>query len=149
MEDPAEILSKKLLICMYGNGEFVARDFYDLGTAHEKNPSALKKAFFALNPSQRIEIRDEIQSFGSKAVGFGRALENVHCPEWLSNLAEKTVIFFDSVPPEDPKLKDSNRGGGSPQDILSKVPDYDAYTSPEPKLLGYEDDDPTKISDSR
>ena len=40
LEPVAEILGRKLLLRMYGNGEFVARDLYDLCTAGEASSRA-------------------------------------------------------------------------------------------------------------
>ena len=102
VETPSEILAKKLRLRIYGNGEFVARDFYDICTAAEKDPQSLKMALDVLTDSEREEIGEEIQSFGPGASRLGRALMAVHQPEWLSNLANRTADLILPSPEEKP-----------------------------------------------
>ena len=66
LEDPAEILAKKFRLRMYGNGEFVSRDFYDICTAVEQDPTALRTAFAVLSEVERLEIAEEIRSLGGR-----------------------------------------------------------------------------------
>ena len=91
IELPSEILAKKLKLRIYGNGEFVSRDFYDLCTAGEKDPQSLKMALEILTDREREEISEEIQSFGTRASRMGRTLIKVHRPEWLSDLGRRTA----------------------------------------------------------
>ena len=100
MESPSEILAKKLKLRISGNGEFVARDFYDLCTADEKDPQSLKIALDVLKDSEREVIGEEILSFGSRASELGRALFKVHRPEWLANLANRTADLIFPSPEE-------------------------------------------------
>ncbi|MCY4308961.1 MAG: hypothetical protein OXC57_11940 [Rhodobacteraceae bacterium] len=101
IELPSEILAKKLKLRIYGNGEFVSRDFYDLCTAGEKDPQSLKMALEILTDSEREEISEEIQSFGTRASRMGRTLLKVHRPEWLSDLDRRTADLI--KPPSEEK----------------------------------------------
>jgi len=83
---------------MYGNGEFVPRDLYDLCTAAEKDPRSLRLALGILTGSEREEIAGEIKSFGFRASGLGRELVAVHRPEWLSGIGRRTADLILSPP---------------------------------------------------
>ena len=98
LEPIEEILARKLRLRMYGNGEFVARDFYDLCTATEEAPAALHMALAVLTPKMRNEIADEIKSLGQQASHKGRTLIGVHHPEWLDALAKKTSSIIGEWP---------------------------------------------------
>ena len=76
---------------MFGNGEFVSRDFYDICTAAEQEPRALARAKEVLTPSEKREIADEIFNLGTRAPNLGRPLVDVHRPEWLPSLARRTA----------------------------------------------------------
>ena len=91
LEPVAEILARKLVLRMYGNGEFVSRDFYDLCTAAERDGASLERALSALPFDKRDEISREISSYGSSADKLGRPLTEVHRPEWLPRIASLTA----------------------------------------------------------
>ncbi|MXW87194.1 MAG: nucleotidyl transferase AbiEii/AbiGii toxin family protein [Boseongicola sp. SB0667_bin_21] len=90
LEPTAEILGRKLRLRMYNNGEFVSRDFYDICTAHERDPSALDQALSSLTEDMGHEIAREIASLGQHASRMGRPLTGVLRPEWLDGLADRT-----------------------------------------------------------
>lgn len=91
LESVAEILARKLALRMYGNGEFVSRDFYDLCTASERDGASLEQALTALSSDERSEIAREISGYGPSANSRGRPLTAVHRPEWLPDLAGLTA----------------------------------------------------------
>ncbi len=93
-----EILAKILRFRMYGNGEFLARDFYDLVTAEEKDQEALNRALSVLKWDQRETLAKEINSIWSKIPLVGQPLEGVHRPEWLSDLALRTSAIIANAP---------------------------------------------------
>jgi len=95
LESVAEILARKLALRMYGNGEFVARDFYDLCTAAERDGASLERALAALSFGERDEIAREITGYGQLADRLGRALTAVHRPEWLPELAGRTARIIE------------------------------------------------------
>ena len=101
LEPTAEILARKLKLRIYGNGEFVSRDFYDLCTAAEEAPHALHGALSVLTSGERGEIAAEIAGFGRRAAFLGRDLTDVHRPEWLPSLSRRTA----AVVAEDPRLE--------------------------------------------
>ena len=111
MEDSAEVLAKKLRFRMYGHGEFVSRDFYDICTAAEKAPSQLRRALSALSPKQKDELAEEIKRFGVRAHGLGRPLLKVHRPDWLSDLAVGCADLVLNGPKPEPAPEDSMSPG--------------------------------------
>ena len=111
LEEPAEVLAKKLRLRMYGNGEFVSRDFYDICTAAEEAPSQLQRALSALSPRQRDELEEEIRGFVGRAHRLDRPLLNVHRPEWLNGLAVRTANLVLNGPTPEPAPEDSMSPG--------------------------------------
>ena len=111
LEGPAEVLAKKLRLRMYGHGEFVSRDFYDICTAAEKAPLQLRRALSALSPRQRDELEEEIRGFGGRAHRLGRPLLKVHRPEWLNGLAGRTANLVLNGPKPEPAPEDSMSPG--------------------------------------
>ena len=107
LEESAEVLAKKLRLRMYGHGEFVSRDFYDICTAAEEAPSQLRRALSALSPRQRDELGEEIKRFGGRAHGLGRPLLKVHRPEWLNDLAVRCAELVLNGPTPEPAPEDS------------------------------------------
>ena len=91
LDPTSEILARKLRLRIYGNGEFVSRDFYDICTAAERDPVALDQALSTLSAGERIDIAEEIASLGAKAASSGRELKDVHRPHWLPSLASRTA----------------------------------------------------------
>ena len=67
LEPADEILGRKLRLRMYGSGEFVARDLYDLCAAGEKDPAALCRALSVLTPGMRRELAGEVALLGGSA----------------------------------------------------------------------------------
>ncbi len=53
LESTAQILARKLRYRMWGNGEFVARDLYDLCTGAVRDPAAVARALGVLDPCAR------------------------------------------------------------------------------------------------
>ncbi len=90
-ESTAEILACGLRHRMYGYGEFVSRDFYDLCAAAESAPAALDRALSLLDIEKRRELVREISVIGPKAATLGQPLKNVHRPEWLDDLGRRTA----------------------------------------------------------
>jgi len=82
LEFPDEILAKKLrkivLLRIYGNGEFVVRDCYDIVTAAEEHPVVFERALDILAERQRIEIADELRSRKTVDMLGGRTLDTPH-----------------------------------------------------------------------
>ena len=111
MEEAAEVLAKKLHFRMYGHGEFVSRDFYDICTAAEKAPSQLQRALSALSPRQRDELEEEIRGFGGHAHMLGRPMLKVHRPEWLNGLEVRTADLVLNGPAQEPAPEDSMSPG--------------------------------------
>ena len=111
MEEAAEVLAKKLHFRMYGHGEFVSRDFYDICTAAEEAPSQLRQATASLSPDQRGELAKEIRGFGGRAHRLGRPLLKVHRPEWLSDLAVRCADLVVKGPTPEPAQVDSISAG--------------------------------------
>lgn len=116
LEPVAEILARKLRFRMYGNGEFVARDFHDVCTAHERDPAALARALTVLSDSQREEIAREIASMGSKAVRLGRPLTDVHCPSWMDGLGKRAASLISPSSPEPGYRRGHLQGTGDTQE---------------------------------
>ena len=106
MESTSEILTRKLRLRMYSNGEFVSRDFYDICTAAEQDPGSLTRALDYLTAVQRKEIASEVAGLGSRANCLGRALTDVHRPAWLTELARHTAQLIRSGPDPTPENKD-------------------------------------------
>ncbi len=98
LEAVDEILAKKLRLRIYGNGEFLARDCYDLVTAAEKDSDSLLRALGVLNTHQRGEIANELRSIRSIARLGGRALEAPHHPEWLTDLPIRAAEIVEKGP---------------------------------------------------
>lgn len=96
MEFVAEILAKKLRLRMYGNGECLARDCYDLVTAAEQQPQALNIALSCLTGDQKEELVNEFNLNWNKHTLAGRPLQEVHHPEWLSDLATRTSRIIEN-----------------------------------------------------
>lgn len=111
LEEPAEVLAKKLRFRMYGHGEFVSRDFYDICTAAEEAPLQLQRALSALSSGQREELAKEIRGFGGRAHRLGRPLLKVHRPEWLNGLAVRTANLVLNGPTPEPAPEDSMSPG--------------------------------------
>ena len=59
-------------------------------------------ALDVLTDSEREEIGEEIQSFGTDASRLGRSLMEVHQPEWLPDLANRTADLILPSPEEKP-----------------------------------------------
>lgn len=116
LEPTAEILGRKLRLRMYNNGDFVSRDFYDICTAHERDPSALDQALSTLTEDMRCEIAREIASLGQHASRMGRPLTDVHRPEWLDDLADRTGRLVMSRFATRPEKAGGNGSGGSMSD---------------------------------
>ena len=98
LESVPEILARKLALRMYGNGEFVSRDFYDICTASERDGAALERALTALSSDERSEVAREISGYGPSANSRGRPLTEVHRPEWLPDLAGRTARIVEYGP---------------------------------------------------
>ena len=98
LESVAEILARKLALRMYGNGEFVSRDFYDLCTASERDGASLDRALSTLSSDERHEIAREISGYGPSADRRGRSLTEVHRPDWLPDLARLTARIVERGP---------------------------------------------------
>lgn len=64
LEPEAGILARKLVLRMYGNGDFVSRDLYDLCTAAEREGASFERQLSALPSEKRGEIACEITSYG-------------------------------------------------------------------------------------
>ena len=109
IESTAEILARKLRLRMYGNGEFVSRDFYDICTAAEKDPQALARALEILTEEERKDIAAEVAGMGSRANRLGRPLTDVHRPEWLPDLARRTAQLIRSAPSQEPAPEEKRR----------------------------------------
>ena len=75
LEPTAEILGRKLRLRMYNNGEFVSRDFYDICTAHERDPSALDQALSSLTEDMGHEIARGNRLPGTARVPHGPAAD--------------------------------------------------------------------------
>ncbi len=103
LESPDEILAKKLRLRIYGNGEFVVRDCYDLVTAAEEYPDFLECALGILTERQRVEIAAELRS--RKTMLGGRTLDTPHYQEWIPDLSLRTADFVEHGPPPDPESK--------------------------------------------
>ena len=97
LESVEEILAKKLRLRMYGNGEFLARDFYDIITANEENPQALSRALSILGNDKREDIVEELHYWRRRSLA-GRSVEEVHHPEWLPDLVSRTSDIIKSGP---------------------------------------------------
>lgn len=96
LEPVAEILARKLFLRMYGNGDFVSRDFYDLCTAAERDGASLERALSKLSSDQRDDLAREISSYGRSADKLGRPLTEVHRPEWLPRIASLTARIVEN-----------------------------------------------------
>lgn len=116
LQRTAEILGRKLRLRMYNNGDFVSRDFYDICTAHERDPSALDRALSTLTEDMRREIAQEIGSLGQHASRMGRPLTGVHRPEWLDDLADRTGRLVMSRFAIGPEAAGGDGSGGSKSD---------------------------------
>ena len=111
LEDSAEVLAGKLRLRMYGFGEFVSGDLYDIRTAAEKVPSQLRRALSALSQQQRDELAEEIKGFGVRAHSLGRPLLKVHRPEWLGDHAARCAVLVLNGPKPETALEDSMSPG--------------------------------------
>jgi len=98
LESPDAILAKKLRLRIYGNGEFVVRDCYDLVTAAEEYPDVFERALDILTERQRIEIVNELRS--RKTVGMlgGRTLDTPCHPEWIRDLPLRAADLVEHGP---------------------------------------------------
>ena len=112
LEEAAEVLAKKLHFRMYGHGEFVSRDFYDICTAAEEAPSQLRQATASLSPDQRGELAKEIRGFGLRAHMLGRPMLKVHRPEWLNGLAVRTADLVLNGPAPEPAPEEDSMSPG-------------------------------------
>lgn len=99
LEYPDEILAKKLRLRIYGNGEFVVRDCYDLVTAAEEYPDVLECALSILTERQRVEIAAEMRSRNMVGMLEGRTLDTPHHPEWIHDLSLRTAEIVEHGPP--------------------------------------------------
>ncbi len=120
LEPTAEILARKLKLRMYGNGEFVSRDFYDICTAGERDRDGLELALSDISVEMRAEIAREIASLGPQAARLGRPLTGVHRPSWLGNLGERAAELI--VPPH-PVPRHRRDGRSMPGDDGRRTPD--------------------------
>lgn len=103
LEFPDEILAKKLRLRIYGNGEFVVRDCYDLVTAAEEYPDVFEQALAVLTARQRIEITHELRSRQTIDMLGGRTLDTPHNPEWIPDLPLRTADVVEHGPPARPE----------------------------------------------
>ncbi len=92
LDSVREILARKFRLSMYGNGEFVSKDFYDILTAREKDPGSPHNALETLTADERQEIEDEILGYGKQAMRPGRELTDVHRPDWLDDLGKMVAM---------------------------------------------------------
>ncbi len=103
LEPVAEILARKIRLLMWGNGEFVARDLYDLCSAAARDRDSLNQALTVLSQAQRIDIADEMTRIGPRIIHLGRELTDVDHPEWLEDLAVRSARLVmegpESTPP--------------------------------------------------
>ena len=136
LESVAEILARKLLLRMYGNGDFVSRDFYDLCTASERDGASLERALSALPREKRGEISREISGYGPSADRLGRPLTEVHRPEWLPDLARLAARIVEHGPERPP--------AAAPRDAFSLQP---ATVDPVPSMGQREDADVLHLAD--
>lgn len=109
LEFPDEILAKKLRWRIYGNGEFVVRDCYDLVTAAEEYPDVLESALGILTERQRVEIAAELRSRKSVGMLGGRTLNSPHHPEWIKDLPLRTAEIVEHGPPSGPALENGSQ----------------------------------------
>lgn len=103
LEYPDEILAKKLRLRIYGNGEFVIRDCYDLVTAAEEYPDVFKQALDVLTERQRIEIANELRTRKTVDMLGGRTLDKPHNPEWITDLPLRTAVLVEFGPQARPE----------------------------------------------
>ena len=127
LEPVAEILGRKLLLRMYGNGEFVARDLYDICTAGERHPAALNRAVSLLTADMREELIDELSGLGPGAAKMGRDLTEVHRPGWLADLGQRTAALVgpEAAPELRPGVEDAGRRGAESVPGAEDSPDDD------------------------
>jgi len=108
LEPTAQILARKLQYRMWGNGEFVARDLYDLCSGAVRNPHAVERALGVLDPYARTALADEIARLGPRVAQMGRALTAVDQPEWLVDLGGRTARLIAEgahpIPPSAPRI---------------------------------------------
>ncbi len=98
LESTAQILARKLRYRMWGNGEFVARDLYDLCTGAVRDPNAVARALDVLDPYARTALADEIARLGPRVARMGRALTAVDHPEWLVDLGRTAARLIAEGP---------------------------------------------------
>lgn len=127
LEPVAEILGRKLLLRMYGNGEFVARDLYDICTAGERHPAALNRALSLLTADMRRELFSELSGRGPDAARMGRDLTEVHRPGWLADLGQRAAALIgpDVAPEFRAGVEDSVRHTAKPVPGSEDSPDDD------------------------
>lgn len=119
LEPTAEILARKLKLRMYGNGEFVSRDSYDICTAGERDRDELDLALSVMSVEERAEVADEIASLGPQAARLGRPLTGVHRPSWLSDLGEQSAQL---IAPPRPGTGHRRDGRSMPGDDGRRTP---------------------------
>ena len=127
LEPVAEILGRKLLLRMYTNGEFVARDLYDICTAGERHPAALNRAVSLLTADMREELFDELSGLGPDAARMGRDLTEVHRPGWLADLGQRAAALVgpDTAPELRHGVEDTRRRTAEPVPGAEETPDDD------------------------
>ncbi|MCY4196765.1 MAG: nucleotidyl transferase AbiEii/AbiGii toxin family protein [Rhodobacteraceae bacterium] len=122
LEPTAEVLAKKLFFRMGARRKFVSRDLYDILTAAEEDPDALQRALSTLDPAIRHSLVETVSRLGAEAAKLGRALTDVHRPEWLNDLGNRasqliaegagpTPVMPEPQPrfkPEPPKTNDND-----------------------------------------
>lgn len=125
LEPVAEILGRKLLLRMYGNGEFVARDLYDICIAGERHPAALNRALSLLTADMRRELFAELSGLGPDAARMGRELTEVHRPGWLADLGRRAAALVgpDPAPELRTGIEDAGRRDAEPVPGVKDSPD--------------------------
>lgn len=96
LEDPAEILAKKIRYRMLENGTLVARDLFDIAAAYEIAPHSLVKALQKTSLEERLDIATELRSLPSQWVSgrkSGRELLLPQYPRWLADDPEQLTIY--------------------------------------------------------
>ena len=97
LEDPAEILAKKIQYRILHNGILVARDLFDIATAYEIAPAALVSALQTITLDERLDIASEIRSLPMQWVGGGESGRELINPQYPKSLATNPEQLISSV----------------------------------------------------
>ena len=97
LEDPAEILAKKIQYRILHNGILVARDLFDIATAYEIAPAALVSALQTITLDERLDIASEIRSLPMQWVGGGESGRELINPLYPKSLATNPEQLISSV----------------------------------------------------